>query len=228
MLHADSGCIVERMGKARVALVSLLAVLYFGACSQAAPSLLSVELRLVSQAADMGAYKERLSFFVLAADDDGIIDLDELYLLNDQSQLFWSLDASEWIRVDAPGQTWLGSHSLAMPQGDAFPRGLYRAVLIDKSGERAERQTALDVDEGTAKPLPLFTIENGRYSIVSDYQSNSIVFYDGAMKIIETKPFPALEGSLSELGRPAGARYVALWAEDGAQTAALTEARVLP
>ncbi len=180
-------------------------------CSQSAPRIDSVSLRLTYRAD--GA--ERLSFFALAADDDGLLDLEELHLLNDRAQLYWTLRSDDWLEVDRSGETWVGSHSIAMPDDAGFPRGIYRAVLVDKGGSRAERTVSFEAPAKSARPFPLLSIASGRYRAVSAYPSNTIVAYDQTGSRVKTVALKRLEGPLTDLALPGAAASIALWAEDG-------------
>lgn len=198
------------MKRAFLPLAAAVPVLFLCACSQSAPRLDSVSLRLTYRSGGV----ERLSFFALASDDDGILDLEELHLLHDRSQLYWSLSASDWLRAERTGETWIGSHSIAMPDDAPFPRGSYRAVLVDKGGSRAERSVGFDPPAAAARAFPSLSIAAGRYRIASAYPKNSIVAYDASMAVAKTVVPKASEGPISELGLASTARFIALWAED--------------
>lgn len=205
------------------ALLLLLAAALSSSCSQAAPRISSLSVRLVYRWVD-GRAAERLSLFVYGADEDGEADLEELHLLNDEAELHWAMGSGDWVSVERSGDTWIGAHSLAMPAGDQFPRGSYRVVLVDKGGLRAERVFSLDQDRTPRRPFPTLSIAKGRYRAASSYPKNSLVVYDASGAALRTVPLKAAEGAVSELGLPQGARSVALWAEDeGTLTAALAE-----
>jgi hypothetical protein len=198
----------------------VLAVLSAGACSAAPPRLFSTSLRLVYKPGTDGSPRESLSFFALASDDDGTVDLEELYLISDKAQLYWRLTAEDWIKVDQGSQVWIGSHAVAMPTGEILPRGTYRAVLIDKGGDRAERSLALTAPEQAERGFPSFSVNSGRYVVASAYPKNSLVVYDAAGNQIRNQPLAALSGDLAALNLGAAAKSAALWAEDPAQAVA--------
>ncbi|GAB1484458.1 hypothetical protein MASR2M78_32760 [Treponema sp.] len=144
------------------------AVLCFSSCSQSAPRIQATSLRLVYHEGPEGVY-ERFSFFVIAEDDDGPLDLEELYLINDTEQLLWTIKSSDWLKVQKNGQNWIGSHSIAMADEGLLPRGLYRALIVDKGGERSDRSLAFDGPSTPSRPFPSLKLEGGRYSAVSSY-----------------------------------------------------------
>lgn len=189
-------------------------------CSQAAPRIDSASLRLTYRQG--GA--ERLSFFVLADDDDGTLDLDELHLLHDRAQLYWTLSSKDWIIVERVGETWIGTHSIAMDGDGKFPRGSYRVVLTDKGGDRAERSISFSPPLAPQRAFPAINAGGGRYRIRSAYPKNTIVAYDGSGAPVKTAAVKAGEGRIADLELGQAAESIALWAEDDESgVAAMTE-----
>jgi len=156
---------------------------------------------------------EHFSFFVMAEDEDGIENLDELYLFHDKEQLRWKINSDEWISYTQDNKTWIGSRNITIQEG-SLPRGVYRAVLVNKGGERGERLFTYDTD--IRHPFPVITIESGMYTIKSEWPSNRLVCYDRAGNYTSTVDLPSLSGSVSQLNLPSTVRTVALWAEDPA------------
>jgi hypothetical protein len=172
--------------------------------------------------------QERLSFFVIAEDEDGIENLDELYLYHDWEQLRWQIKGEDWITYSQDGKTWIGSRSLAMERGESFPRGQYRAVLINKGGERSQRNFSFDAPEESRYPFPSLEISDGVYTVDSSYPENRFICYDNHGNYIASLKLVNLSGNVSELAVPQNARSVALWAEDTLYfTSALTNAASL-
>jgi hypothetical protein len=171
-----------------------------------------------------GAPEERFSFFVLAEDDDGIENLETLYLYHDHEGLRWSLSFEDWLSFDDNGKTWIGSRAIAMPENERLPRGQYRVVLINKGGERTERTLAFDAPLEPRHPFPLVTLSEGHYAIESRYPRHSFIGYDGEGNLTQTLPVDELSGSIASLGLSANIRALALWAEDPEyQTSALSD-----
>jgi hypothetical protein len=194
-------------------LLILGVVLISLSCSRAEPRIAFGGLRLVYYQ-DQDRRREQFSFFVLPDDDDGIEDLAELYLYHDREGLVWLLTADDWIAIELEGDTWIGSHSITMMDNEILPRGQYRAVLVDKGGERSERLFTFDAPEDERYPFPFLIIEDGRYRIDSRYPVHSFICYDVEGAFLATIPLNTLDGPLNDLSLPANTRTVALWAED--------------
>ncbi len=85
-----------------------------------------------------------LSLFVRPNDPDGIDDLSELYLINDQEQLYWALDSSSWQRSGgSSAETWIGANGIRLPDGSPLPAGEYRVLLRDVGGSSTEQTIRL-------------------------------------------------------------------------------------
>ncbi|MDR2536241.1 MAG: hypothetical protein LBD29_09455 [Treponema sp.] len=168
--------------------------------------------------------EERFSFFVIAEDDDGIENLDALYLYHDREGLRWKLSAEDWILIEEDGKTWIGSRSVSMPRGEILPRGQYRAVLVNKGGDRSERTLSFDIPENPRYPFPVFSIHEGRYNIESQYPQHNLLCYDEAGNYVRSISVEVPQGETASLGLPSNVRSIALWAEDSEYyTSALTE-----
>ena len=85
----------------------------------------------------IGASFESLYLYTLVSDADGISDIDELYILNDDQSLFWKLTKDSWDVNEVDDTIWIGSHTLRMPQSRVIPRGQYRIQVYDRGGEVA-------------------------------------------------------------------------------------------
>ena len=188
-------------------------VLLSGSCSRSKPEIPFGFIKLVLYQGE-SAPQEHFSFFILAEDDDGIENLDELYIFHDREQLRWHLKSDEWISYTHEDKTWIGTRSLAVQEG-SLPRGVFRAVLINKGGEKGERSFTYDAD--VRFPFPELEIEDDMYIIRSEWPVNRLVCYDRAGSYTTTIIPPSLTGSVSQLNLPSAVRSVALWAEDEAR-----------
>ena len=172
--------------------------------------------------------EERFSFFVLPEDDDGIENLSELYLYHDREGLRWLIKSGDWIQHEEDGQTWIGSRAIAMFEDVPLPRGQYRAVLVNKGGERTERNFTFDAPEEPPHPFPFFSINDGVYRIDSEYPVNQLICYDQQGNSIQTLRLTQIQGNLRDLRITNTARSAALWAEDPEyRSSALTDAIIL-
>ena len=210
------------------ALILLLCFLPgFFSCSRVEPRIVYGFIDLVYYAGKEKP-EEKFSFFILGEDDDGIENLSELYLYNDREGLRWLISSADWVRHDEEGKTWVGSRNIAMAEDAPLPRGVYRAVLVNKGGEKTERNFTFDGPEDSPYPFPFLSISDGMFRIDSRYPVNHLVCYDQQGKTVQTVTLTQIEGSIRDLRLVNGARTAALWAEDPEyHISALTEAASL-
>jgi len=181
-------------------------------CSRTKPEITFGFIQLVLYQGETEPF-EQYSFFIIPEDDDGIENLDELFLFHDREQLRWNIKSDEWISYTQDEKTWIGTRSISVAEG-GLPRGVYRAVLVNKGGERGERSFTYD---GNARyPFPEIEVENGIYTIRSEWPANRLVCYDRSGNYVSTVEITALRGSVSQLNLPTSVRTAALWAEDSA------------
>ena len=211
---------------AKAALVVLCGAVFFVSlfsCSRTEPRISYGFMELVYY---QGSEKprERFSFFIIPDDDDGIENLEELYLYNDREQLRWLIKSDDWVSFVQDGTTWIGSRSITVSEDEILPRGQYRAVLVNKGGEKSERNFSFDAPEESRFPFPSLGISEGRYTVNSNWPENRLVCYDGDGNYLSTVSLPGMSGEVSSLGIPSNARTAALWAEDALYyTSAFTE-----
>jgi hypothetical protein len=185
----------------------------FFSCSRAEPVIEFGFLELVYYQGENGP-EERFNFFVIPHDDDGVENLEELRLFHDFEGLNWTLSSDDWIRHDEENRTWIGSRGITMVGGAALPRGLYRAVLTNKGGEKSERSFTFDAPAESRFPFPSLEIRGDRYEVESRYPENKLICYDSKGDSLIVIPLTQLSGPLSSLKIPSAARSAALWAED--------------
>lgn len=190
-----------------------MCLVFLFSCSRTEPEISFGFLELVYYPGSAGP-EERFTFFVLPEDDDGIENLAELQLCHDREGLRWVLTPEDWISFEEEGRIWVGTRSIAMTGNEGLPRGLYRAILINKGGERSERNFAFDAPANSRFPFPVLRINEGRYQIESQYPSNKFVCYDAQGNALGTVNLTGPAGPLSSLSLPPDTRSIALWAED--------------
>jgi len=179
-------------------------------CTRSAPEITYGYLQLVLyQGHDKPI--EHFSLFIMCEDEDGIDNLEELYLYHDREQLRWKITSDEWIHYNNDGKDWIGTRSIAVTEGE-LPRGMYRAVLVNKGGESTERN--FTYDGNVSFTFPEIEISGGVYIIKSQWPVNRLVCYDINGNFQSTITLSSLSGNISVLGMPSGVRTVALWAED--------------
>jgi len=181
-------------------------------CSRTKPEITFGFIQLVLYQGDSGP-QEHYSFFIIPEDEDGMENLEELYLYHDRDQLRWHIKSDEWISYTQGEKTWIGTRGITVKEG-GLPRGVYRAVLINKGGEKGERSFTYDGD--VRYPFPKIEIAGGSYMINSEWPGNRLVCYDVEGNYVTTVELSSLTGSVSQLNLPSSVRTAALWAEDTA------------
>ena len=119
----------------------LCLILILGSCSESAPKISQTfwQINLMHDQ-NTGKNSQALTIFVMASDDDGVDDMDKMYVINDEHQLYWEISGKD-LRLEKYGENeiWMGSNFITMPSPDeALPSGTYRIMLLDSSGERAK------------------------------------------------------------------------------------------
>ena len=158
-----------------------------------------------------GQREERLSFFASLRDQDGIDDIEYLYILHDESELLWTLTLDNWVRRDEGDSVWLGSNGLEPGDDGLMPRGRYRAVVVDKAGERDERVFNLSAPVTLTYALPVLGLAGNQLTLNSPYQVNTLFFLDPADNPVKTVGINPGTSSLD-----------ALWGDSSWRTAAYT------
>jgi hypothetical protein len=190
-----------------------LCLVFLFSCSRSEPKIAFGFLELVYYQGSSGP-DERFTFFVLPEDDDGIENIEELQLRHDREGLRWVFTPEDWISFEEEGKIWVGSRSIAMIGNERLPRGSFRAVLINKGGEKSERTFVFDAPENSRFPFPVLRINDGWYQVESQYPSNKFICCNAQGEAIQVISLIDGEGPLSSLNLPQDTRSVALWAED--------------
>ena len=116
-------------------------ILLLGGCSDSAPKISQTfwQINLVHDN-KTGKNTQALTIFVMASDDDGVDDMDKMYVINDEHQLYWEISGKD-LRLEKYGESevWMGSRFITMTDPEeSIPGGTYRIMLLDSSGERAK------------------------------------------------------------------------------------------
>ncbi|GHU26678.1 hypothetical protein FACS1894164_18090 [Spirochaetia bacterium] len=182
-------------------------------CTQAEPRIPFGTMQALYFEGEKGP-EERLSFFIIAEDDDGAGNLAELYLFHDRQELQWLFTAENWISVENQNRTWIGSRAIVSYNGSSLPRGQYRALLRNKSGAEVEHTFTFDAPNSPRFSFPRFTIHDEIYTIISQYPAHYFLCYDESGNLLKTIPVEEKEGTVAGLALPSAGRTLALWAED--------------
>jgi hypothetical protein len=123
---------------------------------------------------------EKLSVHVVADDPEGLDDLATLYLINDEAELFWTVESGSWLQREAEGSTWIGSNGFSTPDGSDLPVGEYRVLLADMSGETAEATIRLEqkTSERSALRFPGAAVRDGTINLTGPHATAEIWVYD--------------------------------------------------
>jgi hypothetical protein len=177
---------------------ALVAVLLLVGCSGKPPEISRVFARILythdtaapAAAAPAAAPTESLAVFLVATDADGLENLSAFYVINDDAELFWKVDKTAWITTTAEGETWIGTTTLAMPDGSPFPAGSYRVVLQDVGGETVEQ--TVTVPERTAVPAkaiyPTSGMHDGAIGVGKITGAFEVWIYDKGGRFVSSYP----------------------------------------
>ena len=120
--------------------------LILGSCSESAPKISQTfwQINLVHDQST-GKNSQALTIFVMASYEDGVDDMDKMYVINDEHQLYWEISGSN-LRLEKYGENevWMGSNFITMSTPEeSIPSGTYRIMLLDSSGERAKSSVVI-------------------------------------------------------------------------------------
>lgn len=177
------------------------AVLLGGSCSGHAPELASLEYRLALRPLDPRGtlVSEQLSVFAAVRDEDGIKDLAALHILHDGEELLWTLTSETWTRNDRNKETWVGGTGLSAPDARALPRGLYRVVIEDLSGESDEATFSIGTGIEKSSAFPVIRRAGDSVSVISKYSRTELLFLDAAGGLVRAVDAPRQPEPLDRL-----------------------------
>ena len=193
-----------------ISVITVVTAILAVSCTRSEPEISYGFIKLVMYQGEEGP-QENFSFFIIPNDEDGFENLSELYLFHDKEQLRWKINSDDWQRYAYDGRDWIGTKSISINEGK-LPRGVFRAVLVNKGGESTERN--FTYDGNVRHSFPELDINNGVYNIKSQWPVNRLVCYDSSGNFISTVQLDSHTGNVSQLSLPANARTAALWAED--------------
>ncbi len=171
-----------------IKLVFIVYVVFFVSCSGSIPQIGQIVWQVnFIKAPEESSFLQALSLFILVEDEDGISDLDAVYIIHDESELFWKLDADVWTIKVISGKNWLGSNSITMNDNSSLPSGSYRIMVIDKAGERDSGvinipSSMLKLDGNVIFPNLKINYD---IEIESEYNDNTLRVYDESMQLLK-------------------------------------------
>lgn len=201
-----------------ISIASTLLCILLASCSLAPPVFMAQGSRLLVVATDAeGSRDEHLSFFASVADGDGVDDIEFMHIVHDGEELCWTLEPETWHRSEEGSSVWIGSNALDAP-GPTIPRGQYRAILIDKAGERGETTFFINAPETIVYDLPSLRMSGTAIIVISPYPANTLFFIDSGGNVTKTVPVATGEVTLDSLWPKAqwrsGADYIAVYGLD--------------
>jgi len=134
-------------------------ILIFLGCSNTPPEILLTHWEIQLVESSSGSPHEELSLFILVEDADGEDDLEFIYLIQDEEELFWEINQSNWETAVNGGENWVGKSSLKMVNGP-FPRSQYRILAVDRSGRRSEQSLFISADIISEPEFPQLSINH--------------------------------------------------------------------
>jgi hypothetical protein len=180
--------------------IALLALPFLFSCSGKPPQVHAISFQLSLFSSDVGTDGkgssppyEKLSVFAQTTDEDGLKNLDSLYIINDGAGLYWKLTPATWIEKEQSGDTWIGTNGIRMADFSPLPRGGYRFLILDKGGQRDEREFKLAAGSPITAAMPGFVLSGESITIRSPYERTVLYVLDRAENPIKT--VPVLSGS---------------------------------
>ncbi len=164
---------------------AVLAIALVFGCTSKPPAISRVLGRLIYvNDLKTGQRSETLGIFIVASDQDGLEDLDAFYVIDDEAQLFWKVDHTQWATSVAEGETWIGMSTLQMPAGTPFPAGSYRVVLESVGGDTVEQTVTVPARSKTPSDssYPSASVSGGTIKVSGAAGSSEVWVYgsDGA------------------------------------------------
>lgn len=168
--------------------IVILLIFFFLSCSGQSPVLTEVWWQLNYEVnEEMEEGYEMLSLFIHGTDEDGEEDLEYIYIINDEYEIYWTISAEEWTSFSEQGVTWVGKNGLKAPGNGSFPKGEYRVLLVDIGGERDEKSFFIkDVMPESEEILkPELTYDNSSFTVRSEYPLFQIWFYNEEGELVD-------------------------------------------
>jgi hypothetical protein len=194
------------------AAIIVLSTLAMHSCGGKAPEVAAVEWRIEARPLDKGASFESLSVFASIKDEDGLDNIDELWIVNDDAALAWKLTNADWIRTSEGDDNWMGGSALASPEFGPLPRGDYRLISVDAAGQRAEMAFRVS-GSFPSRDAPSVSFSGDTLSIRSDWPETLALAFDATGTLLASPAAPKGRVSLvMALGQDIASRAAAVGA----------------
>lgn len=158
-------------------------------CGNNIPELKQINSQInFSKLPDSDTVVTELVVLVNAEDEDGDDDIESLHVINEDGQLFWSVNRSNWSSRSSRGMKWLGYEKFLTADGSLAEAGEYRILVIDRAGERVENNIFIPLFKDIPKPDDfsqlLFTDDDNFIELKSTESRNIIAFYNSEGKLL--------------------------------------------
>lgn len=177
MTGRGGGTAAGRRWRGMAAAFLAAGIVLLAACAGKPPAISRIAARLtVTRDPETRRVTETLGVFLAATDPDGQEDMQAFYVIHDGAELFWKVEAGQWVTGTAEGEQWIGTNTLAVPDGLPFPGGEYRVVLQDAAGETAEQSFTLPDDRPAAAEMafPRAEVKEGAIVVSGPYASPEV------------------------------------------------------
>lgn len=183
--------------RALFALAAGVVALAATACGNKLPEITTVEWRLETRPLAGGSAYESLTAFASINDEDGIDNVSEIWILDDDSAYAWKLSNADWIKATEGADNWIGASALATPELGSMPRGTYRFVVIDGAGQRVEKDFTVSGSFPDRK-APRVSYSGAKLAIASTWPETLALAFDGTGALIATPAATADAGTLAD------------------------------
>ena len=194
---------MEKQVSMKTGLTIFALFLLLNGCAAPLPEIAELFHQLhVVQSSDGSDRHQQLSLFIRLDVEEGAPDIHSVYLIHDNSELYWVYSPEELIEREIDGMPWMGTNGIAMPDNTPFPAGRYRVAVVDAAGEEDEQEfylSRLNMPEKN-EWLPLISISH-QVEFESPFSENYLRFYTEELKHLHTEwitpgihPLPALSG----------------------------------
>lgn len=177
--YADEHAVLIRQSVSRICVA--LVVAFLCGCTGSQPDIVEVMQTIVFRYDPVFDQSfESLHLYTVVSDPDGIGDLFELYVLNDDQAIFWKLSQDSWDVHENDDKIWIGSHTLRVPQSRSIPRGRYRVQVYDRAGEISVQVIEVLQSNSignTSLTFPSLSYREGVLDLVSSYEENIVRWY---------------------------------------------------
>ncbi|RLD28483.1 MAG: hypothetical protein DRI73_11540 [Bacteroidetes bacterium] len=171
-----------------IKVIIFLSLLFLNSCSGAAPEIGQIVWQInFLKSPEKTEILPTLSLFILVEDEDGITDIESLYIIHDESELFWKLNSETWITKVISGKNWVGSNKISMNDHSSLPSGKYRIMVIDKAGDRDS--LTINIASGMLELPDVYSfpelIIGSDIIIDSGFSDNTLRVYDEPMELLK-------------------------------------------